>query len=849
MDKILIDTNLIIDDENILFKLKDKYEKIVIPITVLKELDKLKNKPETSFSARKAIRSIRHFQDTFPEKIHLHVNDNLFDINDTKIINAAKDNNAIIATKDISMSVIANSMGVETKLYDMVLNNIYRPYTKVDSVDFNSAFEKMCGKCFSFDQQVKGELYKQIHKTLDVLKMSMSMDGWGFLFFIDRVYDREYVYAHNPIDHCFDRIDNNSRYYSLIVKDPSPAELKALDIYQVCAIYALMNAPNVLLMGTWGSGKSLLATAYSLRSKNKVFLTRAPVGINKKYDLGFMPGPQPLYSKILTPTGWTTMGEIKAGDYVIGSDGKSTKVNKVLDVGVKPVYKIKTTNGGITYACGDHLWATKTHNELKHNKDFKDRSTLEIKEQIINPNKGPKYNISIPQNNIVEFDNKEPLPIPPYTLGALLGDGSFSNAISITNSDTEIIDRISNELLEYDLYLRKNGIQYAICGRYFNSKPAKPVILTDIQQDVIVEFKSVYEASLKLGVNRTTINSRCVKNIKIDNIKYDFGKAKRWRNYIKDSIFNLGLEKTTAYTKFIPDIYKYSSIEDRIALLQGLMDTDGTIKKTTGEQSFTTTSKKLAQDIIELCRSLGINATYYNRDRIGKKSICNNKEIITKCITYEISIPKNNSIVPFYTSRKRNRCRQVVKTSTIKIKSIDYVGNEYVKCIQIENKNNLYITDDYIVTHNSKNDKMLDWVSGVLSSLYFIFANTRGQNDKGMSYDFVKDDLFSDKFDPIPINSIQGLSLLDKDILMVDEVQLLDVDTMSMILSRPSKKGKLILLGDLGQTYSIVKPSESGLLKLLRILPHQSIACVELQKTFRGSIVELADKLQDKTIG
>ena len=70
-----------------------------------------------------------------------------------------------------------------------------------------------------------------------------------------------------------------------------------------------------------------------------------------------------------------------------------------------------------------------------------------------------------------------------------------------------------------------------------------------------------------------------------------------------------------------------------------------------------------------------------------------------------------------------------------------------------------------------------------------------------------------------------------------------------MILSRPSESGKLILMGDLKQTYNVVKPSESGLLKLLRVLPHKSMAYVELQNSYRSDILEIADKLQDKTIG
>jgi PhoH-like ATPase len=99
------------------------------------------------------------------------------------------------------------------------------------------------------------------------------------------------------------------------------------------------------------------------------------------------------------------------------------------------------------------------------------------------------------------------------------------------------------------------------------------------------------------------------------------------------------------------------------------------------------------------------------------------------------------------------------------------------------------------------------------------------------------------------MNSIQGLSLLDNDVLMVDEIQLINISYLSMILSRPSKTGKLILMGDLKQTYNVVRPSESGLLKLLRVLPHKSLAYVELQNSYRSDILEVADMLQDKTIG
>jgi len=151
-----------------------------------------------------------------------------------------------------------------------------------------------------------------------------------------------------------------------------------------------------------------------------------------------------------------------------------------------------------------------------------------------------------------------------------------------------------------------------------------------------------------------------------------------------------------------------------------------------------------------------------------------------------------------------------------------------------------------------KQAKMEAWFAGILSALYYLYANTRNQgsskDQNSIKYDIVKDRYFQDKFEAVPINVIQGMSILESDIMICDECQLIDIDTMSMILSRANKGSKLILLGDLAQTYNVVRPSESGLLKLLRILPHKSLAYVELPNSHRGGLIALADLLQDKKL-
>lgn len=437
-EKVVIDTNLLLDDSKILFKLTKEYKKIVIPITVLKELDKHKFKQETSFSARQAIRALIEFKANFTDSIifdTVSVDVKNDDTNDCKIIRCTQRHDAVLATKDMSMDIIAEAQGIATKLYDVVLNNIFDPYVYIEQAEL---FKHNDEGVFGYGRIFEEEDYVKIFRLFEKAGGKTLLEDSWFFVIINTPTSNPTVYAHNPLTHVFEKIDDNPLYRE--IKGNKGKPIKARDIYQTCAIYALKEAQHVLITGKWGSGKSLLATAQTLANEDKkLFVSRAPIGLNSKYNLGFLPG--------------------------------------------------------------------------------------------------------------------------------------------------------------------------------------------------------------------------------------------------------------------------------------------------------------------------------------------------------------------------------------------------------------------------DKMDKMQDWLAGFMSALYYLYGNTKGQGSDSKGYDYVKETIFREKLEPIPMNSIQGLSLLDNDTLIVDEVQLITVDYMSMILSRPSESGRLILLGDLAQTYDVVKPSESGLLKLLRVLPHKSIAYVDLKSSYRSDIIEVAELLQDKTIG
>ena len=429
LKSIITDTNLLLDDPEILFKLSTEYDKIVLPLTILKELDKHKHNKDLSYSARSAIHNIIEFKSKYPDKIVFENGEIDSSTNDLKIINTAVETNSTIATKDLSMSVMAAAKNVDVILYSIVEDRLHDSVIKTSHSELPQDMrylDSYSGLDYTYFIGVISNLYNMFNPT-DMCFVIIDCDA------------AIYVYANNPNTNTVERIDNKPKYRSIKVN--KEVELKAQDEYQICAMYMMSNTDNVLLTGKWGSGKSLLATAYALanvKEGKKIFITRPPIGIDKKYDIGLLPG--------------------------------------------------------------------------------------------------------------------------------------------------------------------------------------------------------------------------------------------------------------------------------------------------------------------------------------------------------------------------------------------------------------------------SKEEKMIEWFSGIISAMYYLYSNTRAQQLEGISFDYVKDEIFYNKFEAIPINAIQGLSLLKDDILIVDECQLVSIDYFSMILSRASKGSKILMVGDYNQTYDVVRPSESGLLKLCRLLPHRAMGHVDLKSSFRSDLVELADLLSNKSL-
>jgi hypothetical protein len=339
---------------------------------------------------------------------------------------------------------------------------------------------------------------------------------------------------------------------------------------------------------------------------------------------------QPLDAKILTPSGWSTMAEMKIGDKVIGVDGNSTTVTNINNVGIAPVYRINFSDGTFTECSENHLWTVEQKIGAKQVKTLR-TSELIKNYRYISPKGQVQYKYRIPTVKPINFNPQENLPLHPWIVGALIGDGGVgSGCINFTTADAENIVRFASYCPE--------GTK--------------------------VSFDKRYAWRFTDSGNR-------------------YNKSSKAKNAVKAA----GIYGCVSHEKFIPDLYKFASVENRLHLLQGLMDTDGSASG--GVASFHTCSEKLAKDVQFIVQSLGGTASINIKpDHRGFRDM----------YVLHISLPGMNV---FALTRKTEQLRVRKHPNDKTIINIQYIRDDFVKCITVDNSDGLYLTDNCIVTHNS----------------------------------------------------------------------------------------------------------------------------------------------------
>ncbi|MFE2930479.1 PhoH family protein [Streptomyces sp. NPDC059278] len=461
-------------------------------------------------------------------------------------------------------------------------------------------------------------------------------------------------------------------------------------------------------IGPAGTGKTYLAMAkavQALQSKqvNRIILTRPAVEAGER--LGFLPGTlyekidpylrplydalhdmldpdsiprlmaagtievaplaymrgrsQPVFTNVLTPDGWRPIGDLQVGDLVIGSNGEPTPVLGVYPQGERDIYRVSAQDGSWTLCCGEHLWTVRTRDDARRNKPWR---VLETQEMIGNLRAAHYRRYELPLlTQPVAFPARE-VPMDPYALGLLLGDGCMTGSTtpSFTTADPELVSALEIAL---------PGVKLRHRGRY------------------------------DYFLNRVPVPGEVPGSVAVVNP-------------VTKILRELDLLGTRSVSKFVPNDYLYNSAEVRLAVLQGLLDSDGgpvTQKDRSCRVQYSTASIVLRDDVIALVQSLGGVAYTRRRAAEGRApGLAEGHEVHHRYDAHIVDIRLPEDIEPFRLARKAEKYRAAGGGRPMRfIDSIEPAGREEAVCIQVAAEDSLYVTQDYLLTHNTLNDAFI----------------------------------------------------------------------------------------------------------------------------------------------
>ncbi|RSS98715.1 MULTISPECIES: PhoH family protein [Streptomyces] len=368
--------------------------------------------------------------------------------------------------------------------------------------------------------------------------------------------------------------------------------------------------------------------------------------------LAYMRGrAQPRFTKVLTPDGWRPIGDLQVGDLVVGSNGEPTPVLGVYPQGEKDIYRVTAQDGSWTLCCGEHLWTVRTRDDKRHDKPWR---VLETKEMIGNLRAAHARRYELPLLTApVEFPERE-VPMDPYALGLLLGDGC------LTGSTTPSFATEDEELVQ--------ALEEALPGVAARHKGGPDYVLNRVKSP---------------------------------------GDVVTLENPVTGVLRQLDLVGSRSHSKFVPDGYLFNTAEVRLAVLQGLLDSDGgpvTQRDRSCRIQYSTASIVLRDDVVALVQSLGGVAYTRRRSSEGRKQ--GTALAAHRFDSHVVDIRLPEGIEPFRLARKRDAYHAAGGGGRPMrfIDSIEPAGREEAVCIQVAAEDSLYVTQDYLLTHNTLND-------------------------------------------------------------------------------------------------------------------------------------------------
>lgn len=439
------------------------------------------------------------------------------------------------------------------------------------------------------------------------------------------------------------------------------------------------------------------------------------------YILAGIPGcgkAQPVDTIIPTPDGDKRLGDIAVGDYVFDRLGRPTKVLGVFPQGKLDNYKVTFKDGRSTYCNDEHLWSyyTSKRNNLKTVplKTFIENG-LCLESQIKKYNKH-HHKFYIPTNECVDYSHKDYF-VHPYIIGAFLGDGCcLQKQLTISSNDEFIVKKISSLLPIKNKYKKNSDKNYNWTFKALNPQ------YSNIRQEYIYT----------------------------SDIFGDFSKELM----------------CYSYDKRIPSIYLYGDREQRLELLRGLLDTDGSISinENRFNITFTTTSFSLMQDFTKLVRSLGFNTGKIHVDNRNKHTngCCYDTTLLIDNENKEelFSLPRKCAIGKI--AKSYHKRARYDRTCIIDIEKMP--EKEEMVCIYVDNDEHLYLTNDFIVTHNTTwaHEHYAELDAKIVSRDYIRFEYMANDPDFLPSMDYFKyeKDVIRDFYKQINDNLNNGINVI-----------------------------------------------------------------------------------------
>jgi replicative DNA helicase len=356
---------------------------------------------------------------------------------------------------------------------------------------------------------------------------------------------------------------------------------------------------------------------------------------------------QPLDAKVLTPTGWRLMGDLCVGDMVIGADGLPHSVTGVFEQGERDIFRVVMDDGGSTRCCDEHLWLTRTRSDRRRAKAGAVRSLHDIRDTITRADSGGR-------NHSIQFMAPAVLqrmpglmPIDPWLLGVYLGDGEYTDAnVCIHKPERDLLERVASLLPPGDT-------------------------TTPMQDDGAVVGVRIRKENHGQGRSATAM-----------------------------ALTAMGLHSLESHEKFIPAAYLLGDLSDRRRLLRGLCDTDGYVTDPNGKSiEFTTTSERLRDDVAFLVGSIGGCVTWAAKQGAYVK---NGKRHETRTAYRMVFSFPRGDFRPVSTEKHLAKWNdEPTRIGERFIDRIEPAGRAVCRCIAVDAPDHLYVTDDFIVTHNT----------------------------------------------------------------------------------------------------------------------------------------------------